>query len=108
MKTRRFIISAIALICTMGGAWASSIPGTLPGLFTINVSGEKVVFSQGNLQYQASTNTWRFAEHQYDYIGKAQALLEAIIMPMARTLRISMMLKMTAPCVVRPIGDITL
>ena len=69
MKTRRFIISAIALICTMGGAWASSIPGTLPGLFTINVSGEKVVFSQGNLQYQASTNTWRFAEHQYDYIG---------------------------------------
>lgn len=69
MKTRRFIISVIALICTMGGAWASSIPGTLPGLFTINVSGEKVVFSQGNLQYQASTNTWRFAEHQYDYIG---------------------------------------
>lgn len=69
MNTRRFIISAIALICTMGGAWASSIPGTLPGLFTINVSGEKVVFSQGNLQYQASTNTWRFAEHQYDYIG---------------------------------------
>lgn len=69
MKTRRFIFSAIALICTMGGAWASSIPGTLPGLFTINVSGEKVVFSQGNLQYQASTNTWRFAEHQYDYIG---------------------------------------
>lgn len=69
MKTRRFIISAIAMICTMGGAWASSIPGTLPGLFTINVSGEKVVFSQGNLQYQASTNTWRFAEHQYDYIG---------------------------------------
>ena len=30
---------------------------------------KKVVFSPGNLQYQASTNTWRFAEHQYDYIG---------------------------------------
>ena len=29
----------------------------------------KVMFSPGNLQYQASTNTWRFAEHQWDYIG---------------------------------------
>lgn len=31
---------------------------------------KKVVFSQGNLQYQPSTKTWRFAEHQYDYIGE--------------------------------------
>ena len=29
----------------------------------------KVYFSQGNLQYQASTNTWRFAENQYDAVG---------------------------------------
>lgn len=28
-----------------------------------------VYFSPGNLQYQASTNTWRFALHQYDCIG---------------------------------------
>ena len=27
---------------------------------------KKVFFATGNLQYQASTNTWRFAEHQYD------------------------------------------
>ena len=32
---------------------------------------KKVIFAPGNLQYQASTNTWRFAEHQYDYIGDA-------------------------------------
>ena len=32
---------------------------------------KKVRFSQGNLQYQRSTNTWRFAEHQYDCIGDA-------------------------------------
>ena len=38
--------------------------------FTAN-SGIMVVFSPGNLQYQASTNTWRFAEHQYDYVGDA-------------------------------------
>ena len=30
---------------------------------------KKVVLSPGNLQYQASTNTWRFAENQWDYIG---------------------------------------
>ena len=44
--------------------------GTLPGLFSVSQT-EKVYFSQGNLQYQASTNTWRFADTQYDYIGEA-------------------------------------
>ena len=33
---------------------------------------KKIYFSKGNLQYQASTNTWRFAEHQYDCIGGNQ------------------------------------
>lgn len=33
----------------------------------------KVYFSQGNLQYQASTKTWRFAENQYDMVGDANA-----------------------------------
>ena len=31
----------------------------------------QVIFSPGNLQYTRSTNTWAFAEHQYDIIGKA-------------------------------------
>lgn len=30
---------------------------------------KKVVFAPGNLQYQAGSNTWRFAEHQYDFVG---------------------------------------
>lgn len=30
-----------------------------------------VYFAKGNLQYQASTKTWRFAEHQWDAIGEA-------------------------------------
>lgn len=47
----------------------SSVPeGAINGLFSVSPS-EKVYFSQGNLQYQASTNTWRFAEHQWDYVG---------------------------------------
>ena len=44
--------------------------GAINGLFTINEDGDQVYFSQGNLQYQASTNTWRFAENQWDYIGE--------------------------------------
>lgn len=39
--------------------------------FTVNASGDKIVFSLGNLQYQASTGAWRFAENQWDYIGNA-------------------------------------
>ena len=32
--------------------------GALPGLFSVSAT-QRVYFSQGNLQYQASTNTWR-------------------------------------------------
>ncbi len=46
--------------------------GVLPGLFSVSAT-RQVRFSQGNLQYQASTNTWRFAEHQYDYVGTQTA-----------------------------------
>lgn len=41
----------------------------IEGLFTINDAGDQVIFSKGNLQYQASTNTWRFAEHPWDFVG---------------------------------------
>lgn len=44
--------------------------GAIGGLFSVSAT-QQVCFSQGNLQYQASTNTWRFAEHQYDYVGSA-------------------------------------
>ena len=43
--------------------------GTLSGEFSVGAT-EKVRFSQGNLRYQASTNTWRFADKQWDIIGK--------------------------------------
>ena len=42
------------------------------GEFSISNS-KKVAFSSGNLQYQASTKTWRFAENQWDYIGGANS-----------------------------------
>lgn len=64
---------------TTGVSIAMSLPGVPEGAAggtanarQFSVSDDKHVwFSQGNLQYQASTNTWRFAENQYDYVGNA-------------------------------------
>ena len=62
--------------------------GAIPGWFTVDLNGtpnntaddKKVCFSRGNLQYTTTgshsvagggtaTGTWRFAEHQYDFVG---------------------------------------
>lgn len=43
--------------------------GRLPGRFSVSDSTQ-ISFSMGNLQYQASTGIWRFAENQYDMIGE--------------------------------------
>ena len=47
---------------------ASYDEGALRGEFSVSAS-QTVHFSQGNLQYQASSNIWRFAEDQKDYVG---------------------------------------
>ena len=44
--------------------------GAIKAAFSV-AEGKQVYFSQGNLQYQASTNTWRFADNQWDYVGDA-------------------------------------
>ena len=46
--------------------------GAIDHLFSVN-DGLQVYFSQGNLQYigSASTPYWKFAEHQWDYLGTA-------------------------------------
>lgn len=62
----------------------SWVNGKNPHPFTV-ASGKVVYFSQGNLQYNATGSsataasganvggTWRFAEHQFDFIGAANA-----------------------------------
>jgi hypothetical protein len=42
--------------------------GGLNGLFSVSQT-KQIWFSKGNLQYQSSTDTWRFAENQWDIIG---------------------------------------
>ena len=56
---------------------SSSIPSA--GIVTFSVSADKqVTFSKGNLQYTQSTNTWSFAENQYDYIGTDNVIDDAL------------------------------
>ena len=59
-------ISLIAIFTPVG----SSINEHSSGIGSFSVSSsKKVTFSPGNVQYQASSGTWRFAEHQWDYVG---------------------------------------
>ena len=56
--------------------WTSN-GGKSPKLFTVGMDGDtprKVRFSQGNLQYigSAATPYWKFADHQFDFIGNGQ------------------------------------
>lgn len=71
---------AVNTIQPMALSSALSFPthGAMSKIFTVGVGPDgiagneddiKVRFSTGNLQYQASTYSWRFAEHQYDFIG---------------------------------------
>lgn len=55
---------------TLGGG-SGAPEGAINGLFSVSPT-QKVYFSQGNLQYQASTNTWRFADNQWDYVGDSE------------------------------------
>ncbi len=63
---RKIAVLLIALVASLA---VMATEGALPGKFTINAQGDQVVFSQGNLQYKASIDTWRFAKNQYDTIG---------------------------------------
>ncbi|MCQ2607562.1 MAG: DUF4988 domain-containing protein [Bacteroidales bacterium] len=43
--------------------------GAIKAAFSVG-EGKQVYFSQGNLQYQASTGVWRFATNQWEAIGE--------------------------------------
>ena len=60
------------LVANFSSSSSTSQEGALNGVFSVR-DGYQVYFSQGNLQYKASTNTWRFAANQYDYIGDANS-----------------------------------
>ena len=67
---RKILLSFLAALCC---ASMFATEGALSGKFTVNEDGKQVQFSQGNLQYQASTGTWKFATNQWDTIGSTNA-----------------------------------
>lgn len=65
------ILTLFTALLVLGSMWANSAAdtsGKLPGLFSISPT-QKVQFSQGNLQYQQTSNTWRLAPNQFDWCG---------------------------------------
>ena len=52
------------------------VNGAIQAPFSVSAT-QQVYFSQGNLQYQASTGTWRFALNQYDRVGEGNANISA-------------------------------
>ena len=61
MNTPQPVVSAPAVV-------GFDANGASDSLFSVSAT-HQVHFSRGNLQYNALTNTWRFAEHQFDCIG---------------------------------------
>lgn len=51
--------------------------GAINGLFSVSGT-KKVYFSKGNLQYQVISNSWRFAEHQWDCIGNDNSNISTV------------------------------
>ena len=72
MRKLHFFSTLVALVFATTSLWAkpaaADANGKLPGAFTINSNCDMVYFSQGNLQYTKSTNTWSFMNQQYDRV----------------------------------------
>lgn len=61
-------------LCEASQVWNPALVGIIRGgEFKVSANGQKVYFAQGNLQYRASTNTWRLAEQQYNIVGSGSS-----------------------------------
>ncbi|MBP5366752.1 MAG: hypothetical protein J6Y82_12675, partial [Bacteroidales bacterium] len=72
-KSYRYLGNAVRLVQNIP---PKSNNGAMSGKFSVSAA-KKVFFSQGNLQYQATTKTWRFAENQWEYVGSANSNISA-------------------------------
>ena len=70
-KKKTFCLLFVVFLIDCGTHMYAS-EGALRGKFAISAT-DTVAFSRGNLQYQPSTQTWRFAENQWDYVGNGEA-----------------------------------
>ena len=82
-KKIKTLTTSSRVVFTAGKAVVPSVQEVISppvhGIGVFSVSADKLVtFSPGNLQFHPMNNKWRFAEHQYDYIGNANANISAI------------------------------
>ena len=74
METRTIIC---LLACVFGIAQVTNASeGALRGKFAISAT-DTVAFSRGNLQYRPSTDTWRLAENQWEFVGTANGRIRS-------------------------------
>lgn len=71
MKKVLFFLATLTLVTSCKKSDSSSdLDSNLNAVFSVSES-EEVVFAKSNLQYRASTDTWRFAEYPWDCIGES-------------------------------------
>lgn len=68
-----FVMAAMVLgMASCGQNEPGLEDGVIKGKFSVSAD-KQVWFSRGNLQYCPANDVWRFAEHQYDTLGVANA-----------------------------------
>ena len=72
---KKLLFLFAALLCSL----SMFADGALSGKFTINQYGDQISFSQGNLQYRQSDNTYRFALSQHTIQGAQNKTALAMI-----------------------------
>ena len=66
---KKLLVIAAVMLCAFSACKKEELPqGSFEAKFSIS-DHRQVTFSKGNLQYNVAEKYWRFAEHQYDFIG---------------------------------------
>ena len=75
---KKIFLFLAAVVCAVSMNAQEPLPSEVLqyGKFSVS-SNKQVLFSKGNLQYQADPGSWRFAENQYDVIGEGNGDIAA-------------------------------
>ena len=67
---RKILLSCAVVFAAITSVQAQAPANAIEGKFSV-AADKQVFFAKGNLRYTQSTQTWAFAEHQYDVLGMA-------------------------------------
>lgn len=63
------LVNGTVLTISKNGGTVQIVDGAIMAPFSVSAT-KKVYFSKGDLQYNPAQNKWRFAEHQWEFIGE--------------------------------------